>query len=114
MIKNGKPYTNENGRTDNELLCGISQDSQKIVLSWIKENIIPRKSALYGLTSYGLKHYLENDTGIYLTSNQFKDAMLISGYMPVNQSELNWEYRISKKSPIFRRRLAKTRRKLFG
>lgn len=101
MIKDGKPYTNENGYTDDELLCDISKDEQDIVLGWIKENIYPRKTPLYGYTSYGLKHDLERDTKIYLTNNQFKDAMMMAGFKPVNQNELNWEYKISRKSPVF-------------
>lgn len=101
MIKNGKPYTNESGSIDDELLSDVPEDVQKIVMDWIMNNIRPRKSPLYGRTSYGLKHYLDHDTGVYLTNNQFKDAMMIAGYMPVNPNELNWEYRISKKSPVF-------------
>lgn len=58
----------------------------------------------YDKTSYGLKHILEHDTGIYLTNNEFKDAMLICGYEPVNPQELNWTYCISKKSPAFENR----------
>ena len=43
----------------------------------------------------------EKDTGLYLTNNEFKDAMLMCGYEPVNPNELNWNYCISKKSPAF-------------
>ena len=49
----------------------------------------------------GIKHLLERDTGIYLTNNEFKDAMLQAGYEPVDPNELNWHYRISKKSKAF-------------
>ena len=44
---------------------------------------------------------LERDTDIYMTNNQFKDAMLACGFLPVNERELNWHYCISRKSPAF-------------
>ena len=35
-----------------------------------------------------------------MTNNQFKEAMLICGFKPVDETELNWYYRIDRKSPI--------------
>lgn len=102
MIKNNRPYTNENGWVDDELIIDIDEKEQEIVFNWIDKNIMPRKTELDTRTSYGIKHLLEQDTGIYLTNNQFKDAMMHCGYMPVNPNELNWTYRISKKSKAFR------------
>lgn len=101
MIKNGKPYTNENGYIDDELISDVPEKVQKIVMDWIANNIRPRKMPLFGHTSYGLKHYLDHDTGVYLTNNQFKDAMMQAGYEPINPNALNWEYCISRKSPVF-------------
>lgn len=110
MLKNRKPYTNENGYTDSKLLSDEPDNVQSIVLHWIANNIYPRKAPLHGITSYWIKHQLSHDTGIYLTNNQFKDAMMLSGYNPVNDKELNCEYCISRKSPLFdRRRLRKVR-----
>lgn len=60
------------------------------------------KTPNYDKSSYGLKHILEKDTGLYLTNNEFKDAMLMCGYEPINPNELNWYYQISKKSPAFK------------
>lgn len=102
MIKNNRPYTNENGWVDDELIIDIDEKEQEIVFNWIDKNIMPRKTELDTRTSYGIKHLLEQDKGIYLTNNQFKDAMMHCGYMPVNPNELNWTYRISKKSKAFR------------
>lgn len=101
MIKNGKPYTVENGYVDAELLSDLPLEQQDIALNWIRNNIYPRKNAMNYYSSYGLKHILEQSTGLYLTNNQFKDAMMICGYNPVDPNELNWTYRISKKSPAF-------------
>ena len=33
--------------------------------------------------------------GIYLTNNQFKHAMLMAGYEPVDPDALNWEFNIA-------------------
>ena len=101
MIKNGRPYSNENGWIDDGLITNKPQEIQDIVLSWIRNNFLPRKTELTGSTSYGLKHILQSDMGIYLTNNEFKDAMMMCGFNPVNPNKLNWTYRISKKSPVF-------------
>ena len=62
---------------------------------------LPRKTPLLSNSSYGLKHMLERDTDIYMTNNQFKDAMLACSFLPVNERELNWHYCISRRSPAF-------------
>ena len=102
MMKDGRPYTNENGWEDSELITDLPGSIQIIVSQWIDEAFVPIKSANKRYTSYGLKHLLERKTGIYLTNNQFKDAMLREGYEPVNPNDLNWTYRISNKSPVFK------------
>ena len=102
MIKNGRPYTDENGYVDDRLITDLPQDVQDTVMKWIRERIVPRKTVLHGKTSYGLKHLLERDTNIYLSNNEFKDAMMICGYEPHDPNRLNWEYAISRKSPCFK------------
>lgn len=92
-IVNGRPYTENEGHVDKELLSDYEEEYRELVLAWIKENIKPARQA-HKKSSYGLKHYLTKDTGLYLTNNAFKDAMLIAGYFPVDASELNWHYRI--------------------
>ena len=103
MIKNGRPFSNENGWIDDKLITNHSKEEVEMVCNWISENIYPRKTPMYDKTSYGLKHILESDTGLYLTNNEFKDAMLMCGFEPVNENELNWVYCISKKSPVFKK-----------
>ena len=109
MIKNGRPYTNENGFTDGALITGREDAVVTAVDGWIRKNIRAGKKLLQGHTSYGMKHLLEHDTGVYLTNNEFKDAMLLAGYRPVNPNSLNWKYRIEltreindNPSPFFR------------
>ncbi len=95
MIKNGRPYSNENGYVDDGLITSRSDDEIQVVKQWIADNIKVDKEILQNKTSYGLKHLLQHDTGIYLTNNEFKDAMMIAGYHPINPNNLNWEYRIA-------------------
>lgn len=101
MIKYNKPYTCENGYTDAQLLSSLSTHEYLSVLNWINDNIIPRKTMNPYHDSYEIKHLLQDDTGIYLTNNQFKDAMMICGYYPDDQNDLNWNYCISQKSRAF-------------
>ncbi len=82
---------------DMELLSDETEEVQEIVLDWIQAHCIKIKTVNKRHTSYGLKHILERDTGIYLTNNQFKHAMLIAGHMPEYEHELNWHFRISEK-----------------
>ena len=105
MILEGRPYSIENGYTDAGLITSQPEDVQQEVFQWIKEKIIPRETPNDRHTSYGIKHILEWDTDIYLTNNEFKDAMMLCGYMPVDENELNWTYCISEKSPAFLRNL---------
>lgn len=101
MIKNGRPYTDENGWVDDALITDLTLEEQEIISNWINDYLIPRESVNKELTSYSIKHKLEADTGIYLTNNQFKDAMLMEGYKPSNPNALNWTFGISKHSPVY-------------
>lgn len=53
---------------DNELFDQMRIEEQNVVLNWIHTSLIPRKNACHGHTSYGIKHLLERDTGIYMQS----------------------------------------------
>lgn len=100
MIKNGRPYTNENGYVDADLITDHhSEEEIEEICKWIKSTLIPGKLFNFNYSSYSLKHILECDTGIYLTNNEFKDAMQKCGFKPDNPNDLNWCYRISNNSP---------------
>lgn len=97
-IINGRAFT----EGDTALFGDLPKETQNIVLKWIRQNIIPRKTPLqYKWSSYGIKHCLQAMTNIYVTNNQFKDAMLLCGFYPVDETEVNWHYCISEKSPAF-------------
>lgn len=100
-IVDGRAWTEE----DTALVTDMTMEEQEKVMSWIHENILPRKTPLLTKSSYGIKHLLERDTKIYMTNNQFKDAMLLCGFYPVDERLLNWNYCISKKSPAFKRKV---------
>ncbi len=89
------PWTRE----DDRLFTDLPKEDQEAILKWIKDSIIPGKSPYNRCSSYGLKHMMEYDIKLYTTNNQFKHAMLIAGYKPVDEHTLNWVYRISGKSP---------------
>lgn len=101
MIKDGIPYTNENGWIDDELITDLPEEEQQKVFEWIREYIKPRRIVNRRHSSYGIKHALYHFTKVYVTNNQFKHAMLLCGYEPVDANELNWQYRISERSPAF-------------
>ncbi len=79
----------------------LNPDAQKILCDWICDYILPRKTPNTGHSSYGLKHIFKAKTGIYVYNGQFKAAMRLCGYEPVDENEQNWHYRISEKSPAF-------------
>ena len=86
---------------DNDLLIDEPEEVQTMVLIWINWCITPRETINHAISSYGLKHRLETMTGIYLTNNQFKHAMIISGYIPESYNAHNWYFPISSKSTCF-------------
>lgn len=96
MLKNGRPLTCEAGilTPDNELITDLSIIDVMKVSDWIKKNIRKSRKIYRRASSYGLKHVLQADTHVYLTNNQFKDAMLLAGYQPVDPNELNWHFKI--------------------
>lgn len=111
MIKNGRPYTNENGFVDAALITDLPKGTQEQIDNWIKSNFKHSQRENKGHTSYGLKHILQDDLEIYLTNNQFKDAMLKAGFEPVNPLELNWTYKIKPSSPALKFYYARMTRK---
>lgn len=100
-VVDGRAWTED----DTRLVTDMTEEEQEKVMAWIHENILPRKTPLLTRSSYGIKHLLERDTKIYMTNNQFKDAMLLCGFYPVDERLLNWNYCISKKSPAFKRKV---------
>lgn len=112
MLRNNRPYSPKNTvaipgggtRIDDLLITDLPYDSQETVFNWIIANYIPRKTPNRKHSSYGMKQTLTGETGIYVTNNQFKDAMMICGYEPTSYSyKPNWVFCISERSPAFHR-----------
>lgn len=78
-----------------ERFHSIPLQAQAECIKWCKTYLKPTKCANNRHTSYGLKHMLQRDTGIYITNDQFKDLMLTLGYKPVDSSQFNWTFCIS-------------------
>ena len=97
----GNPCFMAATQNDTRHFCDLTQAEQEMALRWLRYNIIPTSTPLENRTSYGMKHVLQSRTNIYMTNNQFKEAMLRCGFFPVNTDELNWIFCISKASPIF-------------
>ena len=93
MLKNNRPYTDENGHIDAALLTDCTPDEIRKIGEWIRK-YVRHSDEEHFYSSYGLKHVLEIDTRIYLTNNQFKDALLLAGFDPINPNELNWRYNL--------------------
>ena len=102
-IEHARPVTVHPIRNtvDAETLDTMPKKDIITVLCWIDNNIYADPHCCTIKDSYQLKHMVEADTGVYLTNNQFKHAMLLCGYGPVDASELNWDYCISRDSAIF-------------
>lgn len=105
VMRDGHPCTvdafNHDEVVDGLLLSDMTDDERRTVLEWIAGNVTPGKKPNTRCNSYGMKFWLEQDTRLYLTNNQFKDAMLLFGYQPVDASEFNWHFCISSKSKFF-------------
>lgn len=88
---------------DDARFTDLTLEEQMKATAWIRENLIPKETPLESSTSYGLKHVLERRTNIYMTNNQFKEAMIACGFYPVEVDAKNWWYCISKTSPALKR-----------
>lgn len=99
-IINGHAYTDY----DTALLTDLPEEQQKVVLDWIRKNLLLRRTPNFRYSSYGIKLMLQAETKIFLTNNQFKDAMLKCAFYPANQKMVYWNFYISNKSPAFERR----------
>jgi len=78
----------------------LSDIEIKIIDDWIKLNILPQKTVKKKYASYALKLlFEESEDGFFIANPQFKEAMLRCGFSPVNKNKLNWDFRVSLKSP---------------
>ena len=101
MLKHNRPYSCENDHMDiidKMLISDMSLEDAARVNNWIAKNITMYRLSFRPVErcnkdSYSLKHLLERETDLYLTNNQFKDAMLLAGFEPIDPNELNWRFK---------------------
>lgn len=103
-IVDNHPWTDDGYEHDGKLLSDFQPDERAALVAWIKNNIRPRRTVNKTYTSYGLKHIAERDLNLYISNNQFKDAMLQCGFYPDDEWETNWHYRIDNHSPCFEKK----------
>lgn len=77
-------------------LSDLNEKQKNILFNWVDERLVKAKNICYTRTAYGLKHRFNTETGIYVTSRMFKDAMLQKGYKSKQVSQENWCFNISK------------------
>lgn len=87
---------------DSHHLYDLPPEIQNIVLDWVYWNFYPAQKLYPHVTSYSLKHVLQKRTQIYLSNNQFKEAMLMNGFWPRDPKELNWIFYIQGSSPAIK------------
>ena len=91
--------------SDEDHFFKLTEEERKKAMVWLRYNLIPAEKPLYGHTSYGMKHILERRLNLYMTNNQFKEAMLAVGFFPSKVDELNWNFCVRKSSPMFQRQI---------
>jgi hypothetical protein len=72
----------------------LSQEEKEALQYWIEHAIQPAPKVDARHSSYGLKHDYERETKVYVSHAQFKGAMLIAGYQPIEKSEQSWHFHI--------------------
>ena len=89
------------GTIDAKHFDELDKEYQEKSMAFIAKYCIPIRTINHRHTSYGMKHCLQAELGIYMSNNQFKELMLLSGFVPHRIDERNWTFNVSEKSPIF-------------
>ena len=92
-------------KLDREHFMSLTAEEKKKVLVWIRFNIHPSSSVLKGITSRWLKEITAKRTGVDITDNQFREAMMLCDFYPEKVDEDDWYFRIKKSSPILNRQV---------
>lgn len=105
MDKNKMEIINVNGqdvyiRIDDEIDYIVDNETIELVLEWVKKYIRPYEQVHinYSHSSYGLKHIVEENLGIYVNNGVLKIAMAKLGFgISHRDSYLNPSYNIDEK-----------------
>ena len=72
----------------------LSPEAKEALQYWIEHSIQPAKKIDDRHSSYGLQHDYQNETTLHISNAQFKGAMLMAGYLPTEQNEQHWHFKI--------------------
>lgn len=84
-----------------------SQELKNAVQAWIALVFQPAKGIYRHMDSYGLKHRFQYSAenysvDLYMTNGEFKGAMLVAGYEPIDRNAQNWQFKIKSRSTLAR------------
>jgi len=72
----------------------LEPEQQSALVDWIRAVLVPAKE-VFRRNSYGMKHDFDREPdGFYVYNGAFKGAMLAAGFLPVDEGELNWRFRV--------------------
>jgi hypothetical protein len=72
----------------------LQPEEQAALVDWIRAVLVPAKT-VFRRNSYGMKHDFDREPdGFYVYNGAFKGAMLAAGFHPVDESDLNWRFRV--------------------
>lgn len=92
LIFMNKDYGFNNTPADYETLSGEEKEQCGL---WIHSRLAAVNCRPCNrLNSYGLKHHMERETGLYVTNGQFKGAMEKAGYEAFDTQDINWTYKV--------------------
>lgn len=94
IIENGHPVTISGDDRDAFLMADLSDEKRAEAMDILRNWFEASTKTSLRHTSYGMKHWLEDAVGCYVSNNQFKDAMLSLGFEPSDYSELNWCFKV--------------------
>ncbi len=63
------------------------EEDRKKIFSWIKENLFVKDRINYNFSGYTIKQRLTSETGVYVRTEQFQEAMTEAGFKSVPRSD---------------------------
>lgn len=77
-------------------LMDLTEEQRQILFGWIDRRLTKTRNICYTRTAYGLKHLFKSETGIYITTCGFRDAMVRKGFKAKRVSKENYCFNVSK------------------
>lgn len=76
----------------------LDEETKDVTLEWIRCNLWPVKATNKNSSTYTMKHLLQSQTGVYLTENEFAEALLLCGFTVKSNGKRKY-FNFSKRSP---------------